>query len=137
MIETRQQLYEQTKKTYQALLNRLAKRMDPSYRYTISDKVSFECTRLEDIFRPMWGIAPFLKNNDLEVEVDGVKMSAAQFINRIMIEGTAEDSPLRFDRYVIPATEARFANQSTTELAAYLVAVHFAREAGCDGQGHP
>lgn len=129
MIETRQQLYEQTKKTYQALLNRLAKRMDPSYRYTISDKVSFECTRLEDIFRPMWGIAPFLKNNDLEVEVDGVKMSAAQFINRIMIEGTAEDSPLRFDRYVIPATEARFANQSTTELAAYLVAVHFAREA--------
>ena len=44
-----------------------------------------------------------------------------------MIEGTAKDSPKRFDRNVIPETECRFANQSVTEIAAYLVAVYFAK----------
>ena len=129
MIDSRQSLYAKAKETYSALLERLAKRYDDSYQYVISDTVSYECTRLEDFLRPMWGIAPFLKNGDLFVNIDGKKTSAADFINKIMIEGTAADSPKRFDRNVIPETEYRFANQSVTEIAAYLVAVYFAKEA--------
>jgi hypothetical protein len=45
-----------------------------------------------------------------------------------MYDGTAEDSPKRFDRNVIKETEYKFANQSVTEIAAYLVAVYFAKE---------
>ena len=129
MIDSRQALYEKAKETYVALLERMAKRYDDSYQYVISDTVSFECTRLEDFLRPMWGIAPFLKDGDLFLTVDGKRIRAVDFINKIMYEGTAENSPNRFDRNVIPETEYRFANQSVTEIAAYLVAVYFAREA--------
>ena len=128
MINSRKDLYIKAKETYEALLARLAKRYNESYQYVISDTVSFECTRLEDFLRPMWGIAPFLKEGDLYVTVDGEKISATDFFNKIMYEGTAEDSPKRFDRNVIAETEYKFANQSVTEIAGYLVAVYFARE---------
>ena len=74
MINSRKDLYIKAKETYEALLARLAKRYDESYQYVISDTVSFECTRLEDFLRPMWGIAPFLKEGDLYVTVDGEKI---------------------------------------------------------------
>ena len=127
-MNERQKLYERARQTYVNLLNRMALRYDDSYQYVISDRVSYECTKIEDIFRPMWGIAPFLKDESLVVTVDGEKMSAAAFINKIMLEGTSPDSPKRFDRNVTKETATNFANQSVTEIAAYLCAVYFARK---------
>ena len=117
MIDTRQALYDRAKSTYEALLARMAKRYDSGYQYVVSDAVSFECTMLEDFLRPMWGIAPFLTEGGLYVTVGGERINAVDFINRIMYEGTAEDSPKRFDRNVIPETEYKFANQAVTEIA--------------------
>ena len=128
-MNSRKELYDRAKDTYRSLLNRMAKRYDDSYQYVISDKVSYECTRIEEIFRPMWGIAPFLKDGDLKVVLDGKELTAVDFVNRIMLEGTSPDSPKRFDRNVTRETEYSFANQSITEIAAYLVAVFFAKEA--------
>ena len=127
-MTVRQELYEKAKATYRALLDRMSKRYSPDYQYVISDRVSFECTKMEDIFRPMWGIAPFINDDSLRVTHNGKEMQAYDFINMIMLDGTKEDSPLRFDRNVTKETEETFANQSVTEIAAYLVAVCFAKE---------
>ena len=127
-MKTRKELYERAKKTYEALLNRTADRYYNDKQYVVSDKVGYECTRIEDVLRPMWGIAPFLKNGDLNVEVNGEKISAVDFINGVVLDGTDENSPRRFDRNVTEETKYSFANQSVTELAAYLVAVYFAKE---------
>ncbi|MBP3370066.1 MAG: DUF2264 domain-containing protein [Clostridia bacterium] len=127
-MTVRKELYEKAKATYRALLDRMSKRYSPDYQYVISDRVSFECTKMEDIFRPMWGIAPFINDDSLTVTHNGKEMQVNDFINMIMLDGTREYSPLRFDRNVTKETEETFANQSVTEIAAYLVAVCFAKE---------
>lgn len=66
-MTVRKELYEKAKATYRALLDRMSKRYSPDYQYVISDRVSFECTKMEDIFRPMWGIAPFINDDSLTV----------------------------------------------------------------------
>jgi len=127
-VNERQKLYEKAKQTYVNLLNRMALRYDDNYQYVISDVGSYECTKMEDIFRPMWGIAPFLTDESIKVTVDGTEMSPVAFINKIMLEGTSPDSPKRFDRDVTKETTKNFANQSVTEIAAYLCTVYFAKE---------
>lgn len=127
-MTVRKELYEKAKKTYKALLDRMSKRYSPDYQYVISDRVSFECTKMEDIFRPMWGIAPFINDGSLTVTHNGKEIQANDFINMIMLDGTRKDSLIRFDRNVTEETEETFANQSVTEIAAYLVAVCFAKE---------
>ena len=127
-VNERQELYNKVKQTYLALLNRMAKRYDSSYQYVITDRVGYECTKIEEIFRPMWGIAPFLSDPDMVVDFNNEKISAADFLNKMMLDGTSPDSPRRFDRNVTRATEVNFANQATTEIAAYLITVHFAKE---------
>lgn len=129
MLKTRNDLYQKAKQTYKALLDRTAERYYGDYQYVISDKVSYECTFIEDVLRPMWGIAPFLKDNSLFVDVKGKRISAVDFINTVMIDGTSASSSRRFDRNVTAETEYVFSNQTTTETAAYLVAVRFAKEA--------
>ena len=127
-VNERQELYNKVKQTYLALLNRMAKRYDLSYQYVITDRVGYECTKIEEIFRPMWGIAPFLSDPDMVVDFNNEKISAADFLNKMMLDGTSQNSPRRFDRNVTRATEVNFANQATTEIAAYLITVHFAKE---------
>jgi hypothetical protein len=73
---------------------------------------------MEDIFRPMWGIAPFINDGSLTVTHKGKEIQANDFINMIMRDGTRKDSPLRFDRNVTEQTDETFANQSVTEIAA-------------------
>lgn len=117
-MTVRKELYEKAKKTYKALLDRMSKRYSPDYQYVISDRVSFECTKMEDIFRPMWGIAPFINDGSQTVTHNGKEIQANDFINMIMLDGTRKDSPLRFDRNVTEEPEETFANQSVTEIAA-------------------
>lgn len=128
MFNSRQELYDRAKKTYISLFERLAKRYSDDYQYVISDHVGYSVTKIEDFFRPLWGIAPFLKDGGFDIDFDGKKISVVDFINKFMKEGTSENSPRRFDKDVTEETKIGFANQAVTEIAAYLLAVLFAKE---------
>ncbi len=128
MFNSRKELMEATKKTYVSLLNRIANRYYNNEQYVISDIVGFECTKLEDIFRPMWGIAGVLKETDLQIEVNGKKISAIDFINEVICDGTDKNSPHYFSRNVTDFNKVTFSNQSITEIAAYMILVYFSKE---------
>lgn len=128
MINSRKTLCEAAEKMYASLLTRTAKRYYSDEPYVISDSVGFACTRIEELFRPLWGIAPFLKNGDIKLSVLGKDITASEFITEIMCDGTDPDNPRRFDRNITDFNKIGFANQAITEIAAYMVAVYFAPE---------
>jgi len=128
MLHSRNELLALTKQYYQTLLERTADRYVSNYTPVIVDHVGYECTRLEELFRPMWGIAPLLHDADFVIRVGEQTVHVCDFITQVIREGTAADSPRRFDRHIPAAKETDFANQCITEIAAYLVTVHFAKD---------
>ena len=128
MLKTRKDLMDAVEKLYESLFAVVAKRYVDREQFVVSDMVGYEVTALEELFRPLWGIAPLILERDLWFSLKGERVKAADFINRVIIEGTDKDSERRFDRNVTGYTRINFANQAVTELAAYLVAAYFAKE---------
>lgn len=128
MLKNRKELMDCAQSMYEALLSRAAQRYFDNAVYTLVDRVGVECTRLEELFRPMWGLAPILNERELNITVDGKKMAVSDFYQHLMLEGTDSSSPNRFDRNVSNYDREFFANQSITEIAGYLTCVFFARE---------
>ncbi|MBQ8894292.1 MAG: DUF2264 domain-containing protein [Clostridia bacterium] len=119
---------ELAKATYIPLLERAARRYENNEIYLTVDSTGYECTRIEELFRPLWGIAPLLRDTNFKINVSGKEMHVCDFITKIILEGTGKDSPRRFDREVTDLTRIKFSNQCITEIAAYLVTVHFAKD---------
>lgn len=128
MLKTRKELYDLAKDYYIRLMERTVKRYETNEVYLTVDHVGYECTRIEELFRPLWGIAPFLKDDNFSIAVGDRKMKVADFITKVIIEGTDEKSERRLDKNVSEDNRIGFANQCVTEIAAYLVAVHFAKD---------
>lgn len=126
MFTSRKELFDAAKEMYVSLMTRAAKRYTESYKYTVMDLVGFSCTLIEELLRPLWGIAPIINECDFEIEVEGKPCPVSSFIVRVMDEGTDPDSPRRFDKDVTEERAIGFANQSVTEVAAYMVAAAFA-----------
>ena len=128
MLSSRKELYALTRDYYIKLLERTAKRYESRYIPTLVDHVGYECTRQEELFRPLWGIAPLLGDKEFKIRVGDATLHVCDFITRVITEGTAEASSHRFDRHVPAGAESSFANQCVTEIAAYLITVRFARK---------
>ena len=128
MLKNRSELYELSKQYYISLLSRAAKRYEKKDIYITVDHIGYECTRIEELFRPMWGVAPFLKDSDFVINVCGKPTHVTDFITKIISEGTDVNSECRLDKNVTKQTEIGFANQCITEIAAYLIAVCFSKE---------
>lgn len=126
MAYEREQILRCARDMYVPLLNKVYKRFLSDAPYTVSDTVGYECTRIEELFRPLWGIAPLINETDMKIPTEDGEISAAELINTVILRGTSKTDKLRFDRYV--ADKYTFANQSVTEIAAYLTAVFFAKE---------
>jgi hypothetical protein len=60
--------------------------------------------------------------------MNGKKTHIKDFITEIVTDGTSPESERRFDRDVTDVSVIDFANQCITELAAYLIAVHFCKD---------
>jgi hypothetical protein len=91
--------------------------------YTIIDHVGFACTQLEELLRPLWGIAPLLEQKEYYITVDGVRRSVSEVFREVILEGCTETSPLCFSRDVTPPKAIGFANQMITEFSAYTLAI--------------
>lgn len=114
-------------KMYIDLLEYTAKNYYQKTYFTISDRVGYVCTQIEELLRPLWGIGPVIKERNLLFDFNGKKIKAEDFITQIMLEGTDAKSTKRFD-INSASNPIGFANQAVTEIAAYLVTVYFAKE---------
>ena len=128
MFYTRNDLMDCAENMYEALLCRAAQRHCSHFTYTLVDRVGVECTKMEELFRPLWGLAPVLKERDIKLCINGKTLSIPDFYKQLMLEGTDPDSPNRFDRNVSDYDREFFANQSITEIAGYLTCVYFAKD---------
>ena len=128
MIKDRSELFSLARENYISLITRGAKRYEGGEIYLTVDHIGYECTRLEELFRPLWGIAPFLKDESFKIDVLGSKVHVKDYVTKIISDGTDPLSEKRFDKNVTDVNVIGFANQCITEIAAYLVAVHFARD---------
>ena len=128
MLKSRQELLDCAQRMYEAQLTKAANRYYTDAVYTQLDRAGLECTKLEELFRPMWGLAPVLKERKILLNIQGELVDCAQFYRDLMVNGTDSNSPRRFDRNVKEYDLEFFSNQSVTEIAGYLTCVFFARE---------
>lgn len=96
--------------------------------YTVTDHVSVECSKLEELLRPLWGIAPLLKNKSYTVTVNGEKCDLAAAMRKAILAGCDESSPVCFSRYAENLRTVVFSNQMITEFASYCLAIVIAPE---------
>ena len=128
MLNSRKELMARTRELYINLMQRVADRYTSRHKYTIIDGVGFNVTLAEELLRPLWGIAPIINECEFDITVEGKKIPVSEFITRVMIECTDPESDRRFDKDISDYSKYFFANQCTTEIAGYLVAVCYAKE---------
>ena len=127
MLNSRKELMARTRELYINVMQRVADRYVARHNYTIIDGVGFNVTLVEELLRPLWGIAPIINECEFDVTVEGKSVPISEFITRVMIEGTDPESDRRFDKDISEYSKNFFANQCTTEIAGYLVAVCFCK----------
>lgn len=128
MIKNREQMLDKVCDLYEAIISRAAERYVNNTAYTQLDRAGLECTKLEELFRPMWGLAPILKERTVMLHVNGEQINAIDFYKKLMLTGTSAVSEKRFDRFVTDYDLDFFSNQSITEIAGYLTCVFFAKD---------
>lgn len=97
--------------------------------YLVIDMVSVECTKMEELFRPLWGIAPLLRDKSYTVNVCGKQRDLAESLREIILIGADESSPKCMSRFAANRNEHLFANQMITEFAPLCIAMTQAPEA--------
>ncbi len=97
--------------------------------YLVVDHVSIECSKLEELLRPLWGIAPLLKEKEYYISVQGEKVLLTKALRDIILKGSDENSDICFSRFANKNRgELTFANQMITEFAGYCLAINIASE---------
>ena len=84
MITSRNDILQKAVETYKAVYEKAADRYENKLQYTIVDTVGYNCTLIEELFRPLWAIAPVISENDFKININGTSVSICDFINKIM-----------------------------------------------------
>jgi len=104
----------------------LEKAVDKFYsgkQITVADHISYECSKMEELFRPLWGITPLLREKSYTVNVCGEKRDLAEALRDVILEVSDEKSDKCFSRYASNRHEHNFANQMITEFAPLCIAM--------------
>ncbi|GEM_PF-1044773 len=111
------------------LMQRTANRASERIFAFKPDQVGFVPAYLENLCRPLWGIAPlFLEDEKLEIIYEGRRIPAAQFIKNELLAGLSSDSDRRWDANREYMGDWVYENQNITELAGLLIGFFFAKE---------
>lgn len=93
----------------------------------VADHVSYECSKLEELFRPLWGITPLLCEKSYTINVMGEMRDLAESLRQVILIGSDENSKKCFSRFSENRRDA-FANQMITEFAPLCIAMTNAKE---------
>ena len=94
----------------------------------VADHISFECSKMEELFRPLWGIAPLLSKKKYTITVCGQECDLAEALRKVILIGSDENDPRCFSRFASNRHEHLFANQMITEFAPLCIAMTQAPE---------
>lgn len=124
-MNTRKQLEDYAVSLCLALWERTAARLRRGEASQSIDNAGYTATFLENFCRPLWGLAPILKEKDLFLTVDGEKLEVCAWLRTVLAQGTR---PGGWDKYRASLGDSFYANQLTTELAGYMVGAFWAEE---------
>ena len=129
MLTTRNEVKDYAVKICLAMLEQTAERYAQRIPPIVIDELGYVPTFLEEFCRPLWGLAPVLRDTPLTMNVLGEQLDVATWLRQVLIEGTDPASPRSWDTYREDIGNHRFAFQNLTELAGWLIGMYFAREA--------
>lgn len=89
----------------------------------IADHISYECSKMEELFRPLWGITPLLREKNYTITVCGEKRDLADALRCVIRDGSDEASDKCFSRFAANRDVNNFANQMITEFAPLCIAM--------------
>lgn len=111
------------------LMERTAKRRLEGYRTEVNDSAGYLLTFVENFCRPLWGIAPVIKESKeiFYLNVEGESVELCHWIRQVVLEAVEEQSP--YNWFMNAGQDpSSYYNQMKTELAGLLVGMFLARE---------
>lgn len=111
------------------LMERTAERRLSSYRTEVNDTAGYNLTFAENFCRPLWGIAPVLKESEgpIYLNVRGEKVEVCGWIRGVLSEAAAEKGAYSW-RIAEGQEPSSYYNQLKTELAGLMIGILIARQ---------
>ncbi len=133
MIRTREDMKRYALKTCMPMLEAAAERRLSGRPSTVVDTLGYGPTLLEELFRPFWGIAPLLREEEIMLNIRGERVPLGAWLREVLVTGVDPSSPFWWNRFRTAQNGHWFDFQNITELCGLLVGMFFAREQTWDG----
>lgn len=98
----------------------------------VLDRAGFACSELENLCRPLMGLAPVAREETLYLSDGKDTLPLWQWWSEMLAQGLDDDGPLPFERGRASMGDHFFYNQSITEISCMLVFTYLARDAFWD-----
>ncbi len=128
MIHTREEMKRYALSVCVPMLELAAERRLSGEACEVVDTVGYIPTQLEEAFRPFWGIAPILKEENVHLNIRGQQVPIGQWLRQVLVTGTDPESEYYWDSDRVAVGEYMFDFQNLTEIAGLLVGCFFAKE---------
>ncbi len=128
MIRTRREMKKYALSVCIPMLEKAAERRLSHRPCEVVDTVGYIPTRLEEMFRPFWGIAPILREEELFLMVRGKRIAVGDWLREVLVTATDPQSEYYWNSHREYVGAHMFDFQNMTEVAGLLVGCFFARE---------
>ena len=128
MIRTREEMKKYALEVCVPMLEAAAERRLSKRPSTVVDTIGYIPTLLEEMFRPFWGLAPILREEDVCLNIRGEKVRVGDWLREVLVSGIDPESPFWWDRFRESVGGHMFDFQNITEIAGLLVGMYFSRE---------
>lgn len=130
IMKTRNDVKKYAQDICLAMLERTANRTLCGRIPETIDHSGYTSTFLEEFCRPLWGLAPIIRESDepLYINIGGKPTELCGWIREVLVSGATPESEHSFDIYRDATGDYPFAFQNLTELAGLFVGFYFARE---------
>lgn len=128
MINTREEMKNYALKVCVPMLEAAAERRLSGKPSVVVDTIGYIPTLLEELFRPFWGLAPILSEEDIYLNIRGEKIAVGEWLREVLVTGIDPESPFWWDKYRDSVGGHSFDFQNITEIAGLLVGMYFAKE---------
>lgn len=128
MIRTRDEMKQYALDVCIPMLEAAAERRLSGRPSTVVDTIGYVPTLLEELFRPFWGIAPILLEEDVYLSIRGKRILLGNWLREVLVSGIDPKNLLNWDQFRDSVGGHRFDFQNITELCGLLVGMYFARK---------
>lgn len=132
MINDRNSMKEYALAVCVPMLEAAAERRLSKRPCDVVDTIGYVSTQLEELFRPLWGLAPILNEQKIYLNIRKRQVEVGDWLREVLITGTDPDSEFSWDKNREYNGTHSFYFQNITELAGLLVCCFFSRKSTWD-----